>query len=507
MQHLRHLVFWPAFGLLSIALLFSLIDSVGFLKLMTTLNSSLLNNFGWLFSISTLLMVFACIAIWVSPLGKIRIGGEEAVPLLNRWRWFSITICTTIATGILFWGTAEPMYHYSSPPLSSGIAAHTPEAAQFAMSTMYLHWSFTPYAIYTIPTIAFALAFYNRKAPFSLASMLFPYFKSYRNPEINPPKHLSSIVDTVCLFALVAGMAASLGAGILTLAGGLDNIFGITKTNWVLFLICAITVLAFVISASTGLMKGIRILSGINIVGFMVIALFIFLLGPMGSVLKISGQGLLDYFSSFFEKSLYNIIHPEDSWANSWTVFYWANWLAWAPITAMFLGRIAKGYTVREILLFNWIIPALFSIVWMSIFSGTALSYQMSGEVDLVNSLNQNGAESVIYGVMNQYPLIKVVPAFFAIIVFLSYVTAADSNTEAMGGISMNNISAEYATPPINIKVIWGLCIGATAYIMVSAAGIEGIKMLSNLGGFPALLLILSTTIGLIRLVLMNVRK
>ena len=418
-KNLRHFVFWPAFGLLSFALIFSLIDNAGFLALMKNLNANLLQYFGWLFSISTLLMVFVCVFLWFSPIGKIRIGGKDAKPLLSRWRWFSITICTTIATGILFWGTAEPMYHYSGPPASSGIAANTPEAATFAMSTMYLHWSFTPYAIYSIPTIMFALAFYNRKAPFSLASMLFPFFKSYRNPEINPPQNLSRVVDSICLFALVAGMAASLGAGILTLAGGLDNIFGINKNNWVLLIICLVTVMAFIISASTGLMKGIRILSNINIIGFMAIALFIFFWGPMGDILRISGNGLVDYGSTFFEKSLYNIVHPEDSWANSWTVFYWANWMAWAPITAMFLGRISKGYTVREILVFNWIIPSLFAIIWMSIFSGTALSYQMAGEVNLVNALNSTGAESVIYGIMDQYPLIKILPLFFVIIVFL----------------------------------------------------------------------------------------
>lgn len=506
MNRIRPTVFWPAFGLLVIALSFSLINPKAFLETMTWLNSGLLANFGWLFSLSSLLMVFVCVLVWFSPLGKRRIGGEDAKPLLGRWRWFSITLCTTIATGILFWGTAEPLYHLAGPPESSGLAAGTAEAAEFAMSTMYLHWSITPYAIYTLPTLAFALAFYNRKSPFSLASMLFPYFKGYHKNDINPPKHLSSIVDSLCLFALVAGMSASLGAGILTLAGGLDDLLGITKTNLSLLLICGVTVIAFIISASTGLMKGIRILSTINIYGFIGIAIFIFLLGPIGDVLAISGKGLLNYFSSFFEKSLYNIVHPEDSWSNSWTVFYWANWMAWAPITAMFLGRIAKGYTVRQVLLFNWLIPSLFSIIWMSIFSGTALTFEMQGTAALGESLSNNGAESVIYAIMNQYPLMKVVPLIFVIIVFLSYVTAADSNTEAMGGISSKEISAEYASPPVMIKVIWGICIGATAYIMVSAAGIEGIKILSNLGGFPALLLLIMTMIGMVWLVIKSAR-
>jgi choline-glycine betaine transporter len=506
MNKIRHEVFWPAFGLLSLALIFSIYDSKSFLEIVTYLNNLLLIKLGWLFSLSTLLMVFVCIAVWISPLGKVRIGGPDAKPLLNRWRWFAITLCTTIATGILFWGTAEPMYHYSNPPKSSGISGGTAEAAEFAMSTVYLHWTITPYAIYALPTIAFALAFYNRKAPFSLASMLFPLLKK-QNGAVIPPKNLSSFVDVLCLFALVAGMSASLGTGILTLAGGLNSLFGIEKNHFLLLMICVVTVAAFVISASSGLMKGIRILSTINVYAFIAIALFIFFLGPIWDVISLSFNGILSFIGGFFEKNLYNIVHPEDDWANSWTVFFWANWMAWAPISAMFLGRISLGYTVREMLLFNWIIPALFSVVWMSIFSGTALSFQMDGSADLVGVLNDSGYESVIYEIMKHFPLKTFLPAFFILIVFLSYVTAADSNTEAMGGISIKNINAEQATPPIFIKVIWGICIGATAYIMVSAAGIEGIKMLSNLGGLPALILLSTVMVGMIWLVIKSYSK
>lgn len=506
MDRIRQWVFWPAFGLLAISLIFSILDSEKFLAIVTSLNTLLLSKLGWLFSISSFLMVFVCIAVWVSPLGKIRIGGPDAKPLLNRWRWFAITLCTTIATGILFWGTAEPMYHFSSPPASSGISGGTPEAAAFAMSTVYLHWSFTPYAIYALPTIAFALAFYNSAAPFSLASMLFPFYKRDGAKTITP-KYISSWVDTLCLFALVAGMSASLGTGILTLAGGMHSIFGIEKTAFLQIVICIVIVATFVISASSGLMKGIRILSNINVYAFIAIALFVFFFGPMWSILKLSGAGIWGYFTGFFEKSLYNIVHPGDAWANSWTVFFWANWMAWAPISAMFLGRISKGYTVRELLLFNWIIPALFSMVWMSIFSGTALSFQLNETADLVGVLNKSGYESVIYEIMNHYPIASIVSGFFVFIVFLSYVTAADSNTEAMGGISTKNINAEQATPPIFIKVIWGICIGATAYIMVSSAGIEGVKMLSNLGGLPALLLLTAVMFGMIWMVVKSYKK
>jgi choline-glycine betaine transporter len=500
MNKIRHLVFWPAFILLFTALVISVLFPKEFLETVSVLNKQLLQKFGSSFSVVVLLMVFTCILICCSPLGKIKIGGATATPLLNRWRLFSITLCTTIATGILFWGSAEPIYHFNSPPQSSGIVAGTEDAAVFAMSSVFLHWTFTPYAIYTVPTIAFALAFYNYNSGFSLASMLFPFFGKNQNLDSKPNSKLSSIVDVLCLFALIAGMSASLGTGILTLAGGLNFALGIEKNQFLLFSICFVTVAAFVISASSGLMKGIRILSSINVYAFIVIALFIFLLGPIQGILSISFKGFSAYISGFFEKNLYNIIHPGDAWANDWTVFFWANWMAWAPISAMFLGRISRGYTVRELILFNWIVPALFSMVWMSIFSGTALSFQLDKTADLSEVLKNDGYESVIYAIMNSYPLKAFVSLFFIFIVFLSYVTAADSNTEAMSAMSTKNISADSASAPMFLKIIWGVVIGATAYIMINAAGIEGIKMLSNLGGLPALLLLTAVTIGMLKL-------
>ena len=500
MKKLKHQVFWPAFSLLFSALILSIIFPKEFLETVTYLNGHLLKIFGSSFSIVVMLMVFTAIIIWFSPLGKIRIGGEMATPLLNRWRWFAITLCTTIATGILFWGSAEPIYHFNSPPASSGITGGTEEAAVFAMSTVYLHWTFTPYAIYTVPTVAFALAFYNYNSGFSLAAMLFPFFGKKQIESLKHNEYLSSIVDVICLFALVAGMSASLGTGVLTLAGGLNYSLGIEKSQFLIFVICLITVTAFVISASSGLMKGIRILSSINVYAFIVIALFILLLGPMQGVLSISLKGLAAYVSGFFEKNLYNVVHPGDEWANNWTVFFWANWMAWAPISAMFLGRISRGYRVRELILFNWIIPALFSMLWMSIFSGTALSFQMDKTADLTAVLNKEGYESVIYAIMNSYPLKAVLSLFFIFIVFLSYVTAADSNTEAMSAMSTKNISADSASAPMLLKIIWGVLIGATSYIMISAAGVDGIKMLSNLGGLPALLLLTAVTFGMLKL-------
>jgi len=196
MRNLKHTVFWPPFLILIASVSYSLIDSEGFTQNATALNSFLLDKFGWLYSISTL--SFFAIVIWIyfSPIGKVRIGGKTAKPLLTKWRWFTITLCTTIATGILFWGTSEPLYHLHTPPAGLGIQPNSIESMRFAMSTLFMHWTLIPYGIYTAAGLLFALVYYNLKRPFSLGSMLYPIFGERVEGGIG------KTIDAVCLYSL-----------------------------------------------------------------------------------------------------------------------------------------------------------------------------------------------------------------------------------------------------------------------------------------------------------------
>jgi glycine betaine transporter len=496
----RHQVFWPPFILLVAALVYSVVDVSDFFSKALLVNNFIIDHFGWLFSVGTALMLLTCIVIMFHPIGKTKIGGELAVPMLNTWRWFSIVLCTTIATGLIFWGTAEPIMHLNNPPSFSGANAGSDTAATNAMSYMYLHWTFTPYAIYTIPAIMFALAFYNEKRSFSLKSTLFPFLKQGQS------KWLGISIDSICLYSLVAGMSASLGAGILTLSGGLKSIWAIDSKVLLLLITLAIVV-TFVVSASTGLLRGIRILSVFNVRIFILLAVFVLIFGPTVSIFHQMLAGFSAYITNLPTFSFISIVYPDDPWPKSWTTFNWANWLAWAPITALFLGRLGVGYTVKKFMVINWLLPSLFGLIWMSIFSGAALDMQLNQGIDLQHLLSVSGPESIIYRLFDSLPLSNIIAAIFLFTAFLSYVTAADSNTEAMGAISSVGISTENQSPTVLIKIVWGATIGAVAFTMVSLAGIEGVKMLSNLGGIPALLLIIVINIGLIKLLFGNFNR
>lgn len=465
-----------------------------FEETVAALNHWVVNTFGWLFSYTSFIMLLLCALVYLSPLRKRKIGGPNAMPLFGYWKWFSIVLCTTVATGILFWGTAEPIYHFSQPPESLSIEADSREAAVFALSTMFLHWSFTPYAIYAIPALAFALAYYNRKAPFSLKAMLQPLFKGKAD------RLLGNTLDIACLYSLVLGMAASLGAGILVISEGLENTLGI---QWeTVLLTAAAIVLAFIASAASGLFRGIQFLSDINIRIFFLLSLFVLLAGPTRAIGEQLLPALKAYFINFGERSLFTGDSSGDPWPKDWTVFYWANWMAWAPVTALFLGRLGRGYTVGQFLLVSWVLPSLFAIGWMSIFSGSMLYYQESTLVDMVGWLQKSGPDGMVYLLLEQLPFAQLVIPLFLLTVFLSYVTAADSNTDAISRLCTREGLVENSPVLLYTKIVWGVLIGTISYSMITNSGIEGIKTLSNLGGVPALLLMILVVVNLLLITL-----
>lgn len=491
---LRYKIFLPPLFFLVFAVLASFFNLPAFLEVTTIINNWILNTFDWLFSAGAFVMVITCIAIFISPLGRTTIGGKDAKPILNKWRWGSITICTTTAAGMLFWATAEPLYHLYSPPQSLALESGSAQAAEFALSTMYMHWSFTPFAIYAIPALSFALAFYNLSSRFSISAALQPVLgKRYSSS-------VGGTVDSISMFALVAGMASSLGTGALVLSSGIAKVTGWSNGAMLLGLVIALIVICFVASSVSGLHKGIARLSSINTFIFVIIALTALIFGPTQAIIVNGGHALADYFTEFVPRSFSLQLEEGDNWAKSWTVFYWANWLAWAPIVALFLGKISRGHTVRAFLVVNLIIPASFSLIWMAIFSGMILELDLSSNGAYYALLNESGPGAVIYGLLEQLPAPMILIGLFIFISFLAYVTAADSNTEAISSLCIEGDQTDNkkaAKVKAQLKVLWGSIIALVAWFMTAFSGIDGIKMMSNLGGLPALFVVIAMNAAL----------
>lgn len=464
-----------------------------FLEKVNFINNKIIGTFGSTFSIVGVIMLLLCIVIYIHPISKTKIGGKNAKPILKKHTWFGVALCTSVAAGVLFWAIAEPLYHMIDPPKFLGIMPNSNESSLFAMSTMFLHWCFTPYALYTVPAILFAYMYYNKKKSNSLSSMIIPLIGDKLSNKLSP------FIDALALYTLILGMASSLATGILTICGGINYIGGYSINKIMLFSVMIVIVFMFIISCTTGLTNGIKKLSNLNIVMFGILVVIVLIFTDLGQVTKIASNGFGSYISNFVKSSTLAASHPEDSWGNSWTVFYWCNWMAWAPITALFLGRISYGYTIREAIFVNFIGPALCAIVWITIFSGSAINMQMNNHL-LGNILMKNGAESAIFKFLEAFPLSSIIIPLFVAVLAISLVTTCDSTTSSMSNLCYKGLKKVDDEAGIAIKIFWGVLIGVLGFTMLSTSGIQGIKILSNIGGLPGLIIQLITALSIVKL-------
>ncbi|AET69841.1 choline-glycine betaine transporter [Desulfosporosinus orientis DSM 765] len=492
-KSINHWVFWPPFILMLATVVLNFANYDLFTNFMHTSFDWIVNNFGWFFSLTAFIFVVVAAAIAFSSVGNIRFGGENAKPEFSTWNWFAISICAGIGTGIVFWGVAEPMMHFATPPASLGIQPFSAQAALFAMSTVNLHWTITPYAMYVICAIPIALAYYNYKQPLTVSSSLYFLIGDKCQGGIG------KIVDIICLYAIVGGVAGSLGTGLLQIGSGVEYVSGIKSGPLVWAVIAVLIVAAYTFSSYSGLKKGIKILSDLNTKLFFGVMLFVLLAGPTSFIPKIGIEGLGVYLGQFFEKSMFLSSVAGDQWPSWWTLFYWAIWFAFAPIVGLFLVRMTYGRTLRQFISVNLLMPAIFGMVWFAIFGGTAIHMQLSGSMDLWKSISTNGVENAIFAFFSTFPLGSIVVPVFLFIICISFITLADSMTTSIAGMSTKGLTMTDSEAPLHLKVVWGVLMGAVAWVMICFAGIDGVKMVSVLAGFPIAFLMLIMVISVVK--------
>lgn len=492
-SNIRWAVFLIPWLLVIATIILNLVNGDSFNALIMSVTNFILDGFDWLFALMAFICVVLVVAAYFSPFGNVRIGGSKAKPILNQTNYIWIVLCTIMAAGILLWACAEPMYHYYAPP--GDIKPASAEAITFLMKDIFLEWTFTPMCIYGMPAILFAFLYYNAKKKYSIGTMLFPAFSSKMADKASP------VVDCICLFALVCGMAASMGSAIFLVADGTSSLTNgsivSNPTTWTI--IAIIIVAAFVTSAISGVMNGIRILSTINSRIYMVLGLFVFLFGPTAYILKLTVEGFGAFISTFCQSSLFISAADGDGWAMWWPVFYWCNWMAWMPVTSLFLGKISRGYSVKEAIRVIVIFPALFSVAWLGLFSASSVYYELAGK-GINDAMVAGGTASATYAVLRQLPIPVISIAVFLSIVFVSFITASDSNTNAMAGLCTDSISENDEESPAWLKLVWGITIGVLCVIFVRAfKSTDALKYLSNLGGFPIVFLLIIIAVSFVK--------
>ncbi len=501
MKNIKPLVFLPPFLLCAAFVVLQFIDArkpageqrfVGILK---AAFDWVAGNFGWLVSLLSLGMLVLCGIIYVSRFGRTVLGGPGAKKLLTNWQMFAVVLTTNIAAGILFWGVFEPVFHLSNPP--NGIAANSPEAAHFAISTAYLHWTLTPYAFGSVVGLMFAFAYFNMKCPFSLGAPLAPLLGRQGKGKV------AEVIDAVCLYCLIAGLTAALAGSALLMGGGINHILGVKEppSDLLIGLIIAAIMGTSVLAAISGVTKGIRWIADANTVFLIGFLALVFCLGPTRFILDFAVEGLGQFLGQYPQKVLNTGAARGDSWPHGWTQMYFSAFFAWAPIMGVFLGRIAYGYTVRAFLFFNVLLPSIFTGIWMAVICGAVTHMEMHEHAELAAELDGNDPSKVLYAFLGRLPMGEILIPILLITAFLSFVTTADGNTDTMSNISSKGISPEHTESSMSVKIAWGTLMAVFCWIIVTQFKLDGIKQLSNLGGFPALFLCLGISICALKVV------
>ncbi|SNT26397.1 Choline-glycine betaine transporter [Anaerovirgula multivorans] len=448
--------------------------------------------FGAFIQVVCLIFLLGVMYFAFSKTGNIKFGGKDAKPELSTWAYWTIALCAGIGTGIMFWGPIEPIYFAYNVPQGINAAPGSAEAIQFAMNKSFMHWAFTPYALYTLCGLSIAYAVHNMKMPNTVSSgMTLLYGEKFLKSK------WKDVVDIIALTAICSGLAGALGNGLIQLGSGIEMISGIPSGPFLWIAIAATITIIYTLSSISGLHKGIKFLSDKNAWIFIAFLLIVIVAGPTKYIIDLTAQSFTHYINDFFEASVFLSPGNTDLWPEWWDTFYLADWLSFSPLIGLFLARISYGRTVREFILINLIAPALFAVLWFGTFGGFVLNLQSSGLFDMVEYINTSGFDGVMLKLAEFLPLGTIIQPIIILTVMLSYVTMADSMTSSISLMSLKDSKVKEA--PITIKVFWGTLMGTLAVIFVTAGGIDGVKTLLAIAGLPVLIVMMMLFAGIVK--------
>nr|WP_315566015.1 BCCT family transporter [Arachnia propionica] len=430
-------------------------------------NTSVVNGLGWYYSLIVAGFVGFALLVAFGPYGNITLGPDDEPPSYSLVSWFAMLFAAGMGIGLVFWGVAEPLNHYASPP--PGTPAGTSDAmkAQEAMTTSFLHWGLSAWAVYIVVGLAIAYTVHRKGRKVSLRWALEPLFgRRVRG-------WFGDVVDVFAIVGTLFGVAASLGFGASQFSSGLDYL-GILKSNiWVLLAVIVIITALATCSVLSGLDRGIKWLSNANLVLAAVLALAVLLLGQPLFVLREFVQTIGDYLSNFVHLSFRTLPfqgEAGESWLGSWTTYYWGWWISWSPFVGIFIARISKGRTVREFVAGVLAVPTLVTFLWFSIMGGTALWQQLHGPGGLVSPDNKVDNVNALFQVLEHIPASSVLIVGFLILLVIFFVTSADS---AAFVVDMVATGGEQ-NPPVLTRVMWAVLGGGIAAVLLWGGAVSG---------------------------------
>lgn len=477
-------VFWITVAIVLAAVIFGVSAPESFEEATGNLQAFLTSAFGWYYLILVTIIVVFCVFLIFSPVGAIKLGKPDEKPEFSKGSWFAMLFSAGMGIGLVFWGAAEPLSHFMNPPLAEG---GTAAANKEAMRYTFFHWGIHAWAIYAIVALSLAYFQFRKDEPGLISATLKPVLgKRVEGP-------IGTVIDVLAVFATVVGVATTLGFGAAQINGGLSLLWGVPINFTVQLIIVVIVTILFMISASTGLGKGIKYLSNANM--FLAIALFVlmFIAGPTILILNMFTDTLGGYIQNIVQMSfrIAPLNEEHRSWINGWTIFYWAWWISWSPFVGIFIARVSRGRTIREFIIGVLLLPALVSFIWFAVFGTSGIEVQNAGNIDLTSF----ATEEVLFAIFSEMPWSTLLSIVAITLVCTFFITSADSATFVLG------MQTTYGslTPPNSVKLTWGIAQSTVALILLYSGGLQALQNSLIAAAFPFSIIIVLMMISLYR--------
>ncbi len=492
----------PVFAISALSVVIFVIGTLAFPETATSAFAAMMawvtTRFDWFFILTANLFLVFCVAIAVSPYGKIRLGGPDARPDFTTSGWLAMLFAAGMGIGLLFWSVGEPMTHFASSvaedaagpdswaPLG-GLAGDVAGSARLGLAATLYHWGLQAWAIYAIVGLALALFAFNKGLPLAIRSAFYPIF----GERVWGP--IGHAIDTLAVLATLFGLATSLGLGAEQINAGLFYLYGVPVSSMAKIIIIAVITAVALVSVLRGLDGGVKVASEINMGLAFVLLVAVFFLGPTGAILSRLGDSVVSYFA--YLPALSMPFGREDAnFAQGWSSFYWAWWVSWSPFVGMFIARVSRGRTVREFIVCVLLVPSAVCIIWMSIFAGVAFDQYIN---DGYTAVADAELPVKLFAMFDELPLAQVTSLIGIILVAVFFITSSDS-----GSLVIDAITAGGKTDgPVPQRVFWCVFEGLVAIALLLGGGLAALQSMVVTTGFPftfvLLLMCVSIVIGL----------
>lgn len=454
----------------------------------------IITNVSWFYILAVAIILGTVVFLGISRYGDIKLGPDHSSPDYSSTTWFAMLFSAGMGIGLMFFGVAEPVMHFLNPPVGDG---STVEAAREAMKITFFHWGLHAWAIYAIVAMILAYFSYRHGLPLTLRSALYPLI----GDRIHGP--IGHAVDIFAIIGTVLGVATSLGFGVAQINTGLNALFGVPINTTVQIILIVVTTGLATISVVTGLDKGVRRLSELNLGLAVLLLLMVIVLGPTVLILQTFVQNTGGYLTEIVSRTLNLYAYQPTDWIGGWTLFYWGWWLAWSPFVGLFIARISRGRTIREFVMGVLLVPAAFTLLWMTVFGNTAIHMILTEGITDLGAAIDKDTSLALFAFLQHFPFSGVISLVAVVMVVVFFVTSADSGAMVVDMLASGGSS----NTPVWQRVFWASSMGLVAIALLLADGLKALQTATIASALPFTITLLFSMRGLLKALKLDATK